>query len=148
MPIIGFNIDKILVENKTFEKGEKVNKVETHIVINDVRPEKTAVSVKEGVIRLDFLFELAYEPRIADMLIAGHVTYVDSEKEIKQILADWKKDRGSINLESIRSILNMVLIKCNIKALSLSQEVNLPPHLPLPLMFKQQPKNDAEKYIG
>jgi len=146
MPIIGFNFDKILVENKMLDR-ERANKVETHIVINDIKQEKTGVNVKEGVIRLDFLFELAYEPKVADMLLCGHVTYVGPEKEIKQMLADWKKNREKVDFDSIRSILNLVLVKCNIKALELSQEVNLPPHLPLPLMAKQ-PKSDAEKYIG
>lgn len=149
MPIIGFAFDKILVENKTVEKGEKANKVETHIVINDIKEEKAGIDSKDKLIRLDFLFELVYTPNVADMVLGGHVDYVGPEKEVKKMLSDWKKDKQKMDFESVRGILNLVLLKSNIKALSLSQEVALPPHLPLPLMGKQEKANKGpEQYIG
>lgn len=149
MPIIGFNFDKILAENKSLERGEKANKVETHIIVNDIREEKAGIDTKDKLIRLEFLFELAYDPKIADILIGGHISYVGPEKEIKKMLSDWKKDKQKVDFESIRNILNLVLIKCNIKALELSQEVGLPPHMPMPLMTKQNPtKKGPEQYIG
>ena len=150
MPIIGFGFDKILAENKTSSANERAKKVETHIVINDIKEEKAGIKTKDKLIRLDFLFELAYDPKIADMLIGGHVDYVGPEKEVNKMLSDWKKDKKSMEFESVWNILNLVLIKCNIKALGLSQEINLPPHLPIPLMTKQGPakKAGAEKYIG
>lgn len=82
------------------------------------------------------------------MLLGGHVDYVGPEKEVKKMLADWKKDKRNLDFESVRTILNLVLIKCNIKALELSQQVNLPPHLAMPLMGKQEAKKGAEQYIG
>ncbi len=149
MPIIGFAFDKILVENKTTEKGERANKVETHIIVNDIKEEKSGIDVKDKLVRLDFLFELVYTPKMADLVLGGHVDYVGSDKEIKKMLSDWKKDKQKMDFESVRGILNLVLVKSNIKALELSQEVGLPPHLPLPLMGKQeQAKKGPEQYIG
>ena len=43
-------------------------------------------------------------------------------------------------------VLNFVLAKCNIKALALSQDVNLPPQIPLPKLTAK--KQEAEQYIG
>ncbi|MFH0752841.1 MAG: hypothetical protein V1914_04585 [archaeon] len=148
MPIIGFAFDKILVENKITEKGENAQKVETHIVVSDIKEEKAGINTKDALLRLDFLFELVYDPKVADMLLGGHVDYVGPEKEVKKMLADWKKDKRNLDFESVRTILNLVLIKCNIKALELSQQVNLPPHLAMPLMGKQEAKKGAEQYIG
>ena len=34
-------------------------------------------------------------------------------------------------------LVNMILMKCNIRALGLSQEINLPPHLNLPKVNSQ-----------
>ncbi len=149
MPIIGFSFDKILVENK-MEKGKMPEKVETHIIINDIKQEDAGVNVKEGILRLSFLFELEYTPKVADMLLGGKVTYVGEDKETKKIFANWKKDQKNMDFNAIRPIINFVLVKCNIKALELSQEVNLPPHLPIPVVGPQSPakKPGAEKYIG
>lgn len=149
MPIIGFGFDKILAENRTKGSSEKVSKVETHIVVEDIKEEKVGVSTKDKLIRLNFLFELIYEPKVADILLGGHVDYVGSEKEVKNVLATWKKDKKKLDFEEIRGILNLVLIKSNIKALELSQEIGLPPHLPMPLMNKQDKSSKgAEQYIG
>ncbi len=149
MPVIGFNFDKILAENRTLDNKEKLKSVQTNIVINDIKQEKVGVSVKEGVARLEFLFELAYEPKIADITLEGHVIFVAPEKDIKKMISDWSNNKGKVDFESVKSIINLVLIKCNIKALSLSQEVNLAPHLPLPIMGSPSAKKDgADKYIG
>lgn len=148
MPIIGFAFDKILAENNAKAKGEKFNKVETHIVIDNIKEEKSGIEVKDKLIRLDFVFELAYEPKVADITLGGHVDYVGPAKEIKKLLVDWEKDRQNLEFDAVRNILNLVLVKSNIKALELSQEVGLPPHMPMPLMTKQPEKKTAEKYIG
>lgn len=148
MPIIGFAFDKVLAENRAKAKGEKFNKVETHIVIDNISEEKASIEVKDKLIRLDFVFELAYDPKVADIVLGGHVDYVGPAKEIKKLLADWEKDRQNLEFDAVRNILNLVLVKSNIKALELSQEVGLPPHMPMPLMTKQPEKKGAEKYIG
>lgn len=58
MPIIGFAFDKILVENKITEKGENAQKVETHIVVSDIKEEKAGINTKDALLRLDFLLSL------------------------------------------------------------------------------------------
>ena len=52
-------------------------------------------------------------------------------EKIKEYLSSWEKDK-SIPTDIMSQILNTILFKCNVKALNLSQEVNLPPHIQLP----------------
>ena len=43
----------------------------------------------------------------------------------------WKKNKA-IPKEAMTAVINTALTKCNIQALILSQQVNLPPPIPLP----------------
>ena len=58
---------------------------------------------------------------------------MDEPKKIEDILKTWKKDK-SLHKDITQLIINAVLSRCNIKALELSQDVNLPPHIRLPLI--------------
>jgi hypothetical protein len=64
---------------------------------------------------------------------------------MKDILQEWKKDK-KISAEIMQALFNTILAKANIKALSLAQEVNLPPHLSLPKL--EPSKNKYNEYIG
>ena len=44
------------------------------------------------------------------------------------------------------TLLNALLAKCNVQALILSQDVNLPPPIPLPKVQLNEPQKDT--YIG
>lgn len=147
MPIINFAFDKVLAENKS-TKDKKVAKVETRVTVDDIKEEKAGIEVKDKLVRLDFMFELVYDPNVASIALGGHVDYVGPAKEVKKMLNDWTKDKQSMDFEIIKNILNLVLVRSNIKALELSQEIGLPPHMPMPLMTKQLDKQDPQKYIG
>ena len=71
--------------------------------------------------------------------------FLDNTKNNKEILDKWKKDK-ELDQKLMMQVLNFILAKCNIKALSLSQEVNLPPQIPLPKLTAK--KQQAEQYIG
>jgi hypothetical protein len=60
----------------------------------------------------------------------------------------WTKTK-KLDKELMTLITNFILIKCNIKALELSQQVNLPPHIRLPLVELSSPtKGEKGDYIG
>ncbi|MBI2658791.1 hypothetical protein HYX05_01660 [Candidatus Woesearchaeota archaeon] len=70
---------------------------------------------------------------------------MEDPKKIKELLASWKKDK-KVPKELMAGLLNTILTKCNIQALILSQEINLPAPIPMP---KVQIQAQAEKnYIG
>ena len=107
--------------------------------------EKIPVKNTEQVLKFIFEFSLDYEPEIGKLQILGHILYLDDEKKIKDTLKAWKKNK-EIDQNLMQQILNAALYRCSIRALSLSQEVNLPPHIAIPTL---QPMSKNQKnYIG
>src|SRR3989344_690947 len=130
MPIIGFNLDKILVERKKNIGGSI--KVKNDVNIKSINEQEVSIgSKKEKVLKFNFEFSSEYQPDIANISINGHILFIDDTNRQKKILESWKKDKNILP-EVVELIINTALIRCNIKALSLSQDLNLPPNIRLP----------------
>src|SRR3989338_3766113 len=130
MAIVGFNFAKINVERKEVQRG-KIN-ISNNVAIKDV--ESTDISLgkeKQNALKFTFEFTSKFEPKIGSILLGGDLIYLGDVKKVKEVLDGWKNDK-SIPKDVMTSILNTVLTKCNIQALILSQDVNLPPPVPLP----------------
>ncbi len=143
MPIVGFNFEKILGQKlNPLKKGMKA----THnITINSIKEEKIPIAKAEKLgLKFDFEFSVKYEPKIGEINILGTILYLDEEKEIKSILSEWNKNK-KIKPEVAAQIINTAIVKSAIKALSLSQDINLPPHLPIPTI---SPPRKEDNYIG
>lgn len=141
MPIIGFNFDQLNVEKKEPISGQV--KINSDLSIKDVQEEKVSLGKTEDILKFIFEFKIDYDKN-GIILIRGHILYLDEVKKIKEILKNWKKDKN-IPQDIMAMVINTALFKCNIKALSLSQEVNLPPHLKMPRLA---PVKDMKEYIG
>ena len=128
MPIVGFNFDKISVE----KKGKVTGKIslKQNIGIDAIEQEKLILGTPEQVLKFSFKYKIDYE-KIGEILLLGHVLYLEEPKKIKDILDDWKKKK-KINPTLMQEILNAILYKCTIKSLNLAQEINLPPPIRLP----------------
>ncbi|MEK6907107.1 MAG: hypothetical protein AABW45_01125 [Nanoarchaeota archaeon] len=145
MPFIGFNFDKIIAERKKDQlKGDL--KVEHNLNIKDLVEDEVNLDKTQNVLKFKFEFTLNYEPGYASVKIEGHLLYLESPKKIKEIMQVWKKDK-KIQPDIMQGLFNTILTKSNIKALELSQDLNLPPHIPMPKLTRQQPKN-VKEYIG
>ena len=131
MPIVGFNFEKIVVEKKN-KITEKLN-IKNDLAIVGLEQEKLNISGSDDIIKFNFKFSVDYEPKVGEILLEGNVLYMDEESKAKEILLGWKKDK-KIPKDLAPQILNTILAKCNIKALTLTQEVNLPPHIRLPIL--------------
>ena len=135
MRIIGFDLNKINIERTGNVKGEI--KINNNVAIKEI--DKIAVPIKrenqEGL-RFGFEFTSNYEPKLGHILINGNVVIVEDKKKAEDILKQWKKDKKAES-DVMTAVLNTVLEKCNIEALILSRDVNLPPSIPLP---KVKPK--------
>ena len=145
MPFIGFSFDKIEAERNVNEIKGDIN-VKHTLNIVDLKEEQISIDKKQDVLKFMFEFLLKYEPSIGEIKLNGHLLYTDDPKKIKEIQAKWKKDK-KIEPELMSSLFNMILTKSNIKSLSLSQDVNLPPHLPMPRL-QPQSKTNLNEYIG
>lgn len=128
MPIAGIQFDKILAEKlKPLEPPLKIN---SSMAILDVSKED-ATSKGNAYLKFVFEFKLDYSPKQADVVLKGHVLYMDTEKEVDKVLSGWKKTK-KIEPELMRQVLNVALMRANIKALLITQEVGLPPHIQIP----------------
>jgi hypothetical protein len=130
MTVVGLQLNKILVEKQSPAKG-KVS-VNNNVAVKDVEKiDLTFGSSKQDALKFTFEFKAAYEPKVASITLEGTVTYFDKPATIEDIHKSWKKDK-KVPPEVMTPVLNSILSKCNVEALLLSREVNLPPPIPLP----------------
>ena len=141
--IVGFGFTKLSAEKNEAAKG-KID-INNNVSIKNVEESDLSLG-KEKQNALKFIFEFTskYEPSVGTILFEGEVLYLEDPKKVKEILNSWKKDK-KIDKELMAGVLNTVLTKCNVQALILSQEVNLPPPIPMP---KVQIANPEKEYIG
>ena len=141
--IVGFGFTKLSAERKEAAKG-KID-INNNVTIKSVEESDLSLGKdKQNVIKFIFEFTSKYEPSIGTILFEGELLYMEDPKKVKEILASWKKDK-KIPKELMGGLLNTILTKCNIQALILSQEINLPAPIPLPKVQIQAPDNN---YIG
>ena len=130
MTIIANNFTKITVEKKGPAKG-KVN-ISNNVSIENV--EKTELSVgaaKQPAARFIFEFVSKYEPKVGEIILNGELVFLEKDDKVTEIVAEWKKSKR-VKKEIMAPVLNNILTKCNIEALILSREINLPPPVQLP----------------
>ena len=141
--IVGFGFTKLSAERNEAAKG-KID-INNNVTIKNV--EEADISFgknNQNVIKFLFEFTSKYEPNVGNILFEGELLYMDDAKKAKEILAGWKKDK-KVPKELMAGLLNTILTKCNIQALILSQEINLPAPIPLP---KVQIAQQEKSYIG
>jgi len=131
MKIVGFGFTKILVQRK--EKLGANLKITQNININEVITEKIPIS-KEEAIKVEFNFTVNYSEDssedLAKLEFEGFVIFIPEKNELKNFLKEWKEKK--IPEESKIPLFNFIMGKCNVKALTLEDELGLPLHFPTP----------------
>jgi hypothetical protein len=142
--IVGFGFTKLSAEKHETAKG-KID-ISNNVTIKDVKEDSFSLGKdkQQDVLRFIFEFTSKYEPNVGNILFEGELLYLEDQKNVKEILSSWKKDK-KVPKEIMAGLLNTILAKCNVQALILSQEVNLPPPIPLPKVQIAQPDKN---YIG
>ncbi len=139
MRLIGFNFNKINTE-KFKDKVENL-KINTKINVSEIKNIKSDFfKTKEEIIEVKFDYFINYDPDFAKIELAGSVILAIEAKIAKDILKQWEDKKMS---EDFRIMLfNIILRKSSLRALQLQDEMNLPPHISLPTLKKQE---DEEK---
>ena len=135
---MGFNLTKILAEkNKEINKDLKI---ETKIDLQEIKEAKSDfIKNKEVLIGIKFNYSINYSPDIANLIFEGNILLVLDSKEAKEILKSWKEKK--IPEEFRVNMFNIILMKSNVKALSMENELNLPLHFKLPtISLGEKPK--------
>jgi len=139
MRVVGFNFSKINIE-KFSDKIENL-KINTNMGISDIIEVKPDFfKTKEELIGIKFTYNINYDPDFAKIELVGDVLIAVELKIAKDILKQWKDKKIP---EDFRIILfNIILKKCNLRALQLEDEMNLPPHISLPSLKKEENKKE------
>lgn len=133
MQIIGFNLTKISAERK--EKLEGKLEIKQNIGIDDISKEKIPISENE-ILKIKFNFGMDYSPDFAKLEFEGEVLLLPDKEEMKNFLKSWKKKQVP---EQARVLLfNFIINKCNMKALNLEDELNIPLHVQMPRINPNQ----------
>ncbi len=143
MPIVSFNFEKISVEKKAPAATTKITIKNNATIIDVVEETLPLKSAKDGIIKCSFEFTTLYEPKVGEINLRGNVLYLDTHQKIQELIKKWKKEK-KLGDDIQTAILNIILSKCNIRALSLAEEINLPPQIPLPKLSPNKEKD----YIG
>ena len=142
--IVGFGFTKLSAEKGEPAKG-KID-INNNVSIKDIQEDNFSLGrdKQQNVIRFMFEFTSKYEPNVGSILFEGELLYMEEPKKAKEILSSWKREK-KLPKELMGDLLNTILTKCNVQALILSQQVNLPPPIPLP---KVQMAAAEKDYIG
>lgn len=127
MRIIGFNLSKIACERKDLIEGNL--EIAQNIDIKEINEEEIPFS-KEHALKISFNFNISYSNDSAKIDFNGMIVLLPEKDELKNILKEWKDKKIP---EDIRiPLFNFIMQKCNVKALSLEDELNLPTHFQMP----------------
>jgi len=142
--IVGFGFTKLSAEKGEIAKG-KID-INNNVSIKDIQEDNFSLGKdkQQNVLRFIFEFVSNYEPKVGKILFEGELLYLEEQKKAKELLNSWKKDK-KLPKELMEGMLNTILTKCNVQALILSQQVNLPPPIPLPKVQMTVPE---KSYIG
>ena len=133
MRVIGFNLLKISVEKE--EQQHKKVEIKQDIDIEDVSKEKVPFS-NEEIIKITFSFVVNYNPDFAKLELKGNVMVLPEKDELKDFLKSWKSKQ--IPEDKRINLFNFIMSKCNVRALDLEDQMNLPLHLPMPRLNPDQ----------
>ena len=139
MQLIGFNLNKIKAEKSpNFIRGS----INTNIEFTDINKEKLDLLKDNDALKISFIFSITYsyqdkqdkekdeKENQGEISFYGDMLFSANKEESKDILKAWKKKQI---LDQFRiPMINFVLKKCSVKALSLEEDLNLPVHIPFP----------------
>jgi hypothetical protein len=145
MAVVGFNFNKINIEKKKGQKAAKVS-VSNNVQITNVATTDIALGkAKQPGISLSFEFTSKYEPPIGEIVMTGDILHLmDNQKGVDDLVKQWKKNK-TLPSELSAEAINTVLVRCNIEALLLSRDINLPPPIPLVMPDIRQRTQPAQQ---
>ncbi len=131
MKLVGFNFSKIYIEK--FTDISRDLKINTNINVSELKPLKSEIfKSKEEVILVKFTYVINYDPEGAKLEFEGNTMISIEPKKAKAILKEWKDKKMPDDFRN--ALFNLIMMKSNIKALQLEDELNLPYHIPLPTL--------------
>ncbi len=135
MTVVGFNFQKIEAKRNPKVSG-KINIKNNANIINAEETDLSLGSSSQKGVKFIFEFISSYEPNLGSITLTGDVLYLAEDKKVADVLKEWKKDK-KLPKDVTEEVINTILTKCNVEAVILSREVDLPPPMPMPKVANQ-----------
>ncbi len=130
MAVIGFSFLKFDCERKGNPKGSI--EIKHNVSIDKV--EKAPLNVggsKNEVLKVEFSFDVLYGSGVGKISVVGDVIYTDTKEIIEETFKGWEKEK-KLNETVNKHVYKFIYGKAIVKALELSDALNLPSPIPLP----------------
>lgn len=131
MAIVGFSFLKFDAQRKAPTTGGNIE-IKHNVSIKNVT--KTNLNVgtnKSDVLKVEFEFSVIYSNELGNIDIIGDVIYTDTPEIISESIKGWEVDK-KLNSLVHNEVVKFVYSKAIIKALELSDALNLPAPIPMP----------------
>lgn len=142
MRVVRFNYNKLLAEK--LGKLNKIN-IDTDIQFTNLEKEKNQISEEEELANVSFIYKINYknaekkDEKLGEIKIEGDIVILASKEESKEMWKTWKKKDFPMEMRIFFS--NQIIKKCLPNVVKMQEQVNLPYHLPLPLLSATKPSN-------
>jgi len=134
MKFIGFNFNKILIER--INKKSIGEKISTKLDISSIEKIPNTLNSDEAILNVEFSYIIDYNPEVARIELRGNVLFNDSNDNINTMITKWENKEMDADFKV--NLFNIILRKSNIRALQLEDDLNLPPHMKLFSIKKEQ----------
>lgn len=142
MRLIGFNFDKIHIEK--FSDNFENLKINTNISVPKItKINSSFFKTKEQLLEVNFSYTIDYDPKIANIELTGNIVLEVEQKLAEDVLKQWKDKKIAPDFRI--TLFNVILRKSNLKSLQLEDELNLPPHVLLPILKKEDSQKEPIK---
>lgn len=139
MRIIGFTLNKISgYRSKEF----KSKHTDINIDFLEIIKEELDL-IKDRAIKVSFAFKVSYQgekegKKAGEIVYEGEIVINTTEEEAEDIINSWKNKDLSPDFRV--PLFNFILQKCSIRALNLEEDLQLPTHIPLPVLRQENPE--------
>ncbi len=100
------------------------------------------VNEMSKVLKVGFKYTVDYTENIAKIGMSGYIYLLLEKKDANEVLRYWSKNK-KLSEDLVALVMNQVMQKSTIEAISLSQKLNLPSPIPLP-QVKIPPQTSQE----
>ncbi|MCK5477043.1 MAG: hypothetical protein KAI55_03920 [Candidatus Aenigmarchaeota archaeon] len=142
-------INKISAENKLIlKKQEKKMEIGNTLSIKKIEEQElvSGSDKKEKTLFISYEFKIIYktgENELGNIDFSGSLLW--RSEDIEEFIETWKKDKKLPEKYSF-IIMNSILRKCILSAINISEQINLPPPINIPII--QEKKVQNIEYIG
>ncbi len=136
MKIIGFTFSKIKIERK--KDSFKGTSARTKVDLLEIKEVKQGIlNTEEALLGVKFKYGIEYSPDLAEVELEGSILCSLDKSLAKETLKGWEAKEKKLPDQFNIILFNTIFRKAGLKALELEDELNLPLHIQMPSIKKE-----------